>query len=105
MFLVAVFSDECVTLMTSLLIRMGSKVIKEGVWTNQQPESRAKPLSVPHLCPGSQRQGFAWNPCHHCHGDPVSLLLPLQEMVLSDLGSSGASQAVGQGHKLWSPCS
>ena len=38
-------------------------------------------------------------------GIPVSLLLPLQETVPPDQGSSGASQAEGQGHILGSPCS
>ena len=37
-------------------------------------------------------------------GTPMAPLLPLQEMVLSDLGSSGASQAEGHGHILGSPC-
>ena len=36
---------------------------------------------------------------------PVSLLLPLQEMVPSDLCSSAASQAEGHAHILGSPCS
>ena len=53
---------SCVTLMTSLLLRMGSRVIQEGERTHQEPENRAEPLSVPHLCHRSQRQGFAWNP-------------------------------------------
>ena len=38
----AVVSDSCVTLMTSLLIRMGSTVIMEGGWTQQEAENRAK---------------------------------------------------------------
>ena len=29
-----------------------------GVWTHQEPENKAEALSVPHLCPGSQRQGL-----------------------------------------------
>ena len=53
---------SCVTLMTSLLLRMGSRVIQEGERTHQEAENRAEPLSVPHLCHRSQRQGFAWNP-------------------------------------------
>ena len=79
------------TLMTSLLIRMGSKVIKRGMWTNQQTESRAD-LSVSLTSVlGHKGRALPGIPGHLCHGDPLSLLLPLQEMVLSDLGSSRAS--------------
>ena len=38
-------------------------------------------------------------------GIPVSLLLPLQEMVPSDHCTLGASQAEGHAHILGSPCS
>ena len=38
-------------------------------------------------------------------GIPRSLLLPLQETVSLDLGSSRASQAEGRGRILGSPCS
>ena len=98
----AVVSDECVTLMTSSL---RSKVIKEGVWTHQEPENRAEALSVPHLCPGSQRQGFAWNPWSSLPWGSCVPTAPSEEMVLSDLGSSVASQAEGHTHILGSPCS
>ena len=49
---------SCVTLMTSLLTRLGSRVIKDRVWTQQEPENRNENLSVPHLCHWSQRQGL-----------------------------------------------
>ena len=92
--------------MTRLLIRIGSKVIQEGVGTNQEPESRAEPLSVTHLCPGSKRQGL----CLEflviiAMGIPTFLLFFLQDMGPSDLDSLGASQTEGHGHILGSPCS
>ena len=67
---------SCVTLMTSHLIRTGSKVIQEGVWTNQEPESRYEPLSVPHLCPGHKGRALPGIPGHHCHGDPQGPAAP-----------------------------
>ena len=38
----AVVSDSCVTLMTSLLIGIGSTVIMEVGWTQQEAENRGK---------------------------------------------------------------
>ena len=67
---------SCVTLMTSLLLRMGSRVIQEGERTKQDVENRAKPLSVPHLCHRSQRQGFASNPLSSLPGGPRVLAAP-----------------------------
>ena len=49
---------SCVTLMTSLLTRLGSRVIQEGMWTHQEPENKVEHLSVSHLFLGSQRQGL-----------------------------------------------
>ena len=49
---------SCVTLMTSLLMRLGSRVIQEGVWTHQGAGNRAETLTVPHLCHWSQTQGL-----------------------------------------------
>ena len=38
----AVVSDSCVTLMTSLIIGIGSTVIMEVGWTQQESENRAE---------------------------------------------------------------
>ena len=68
---------SCVTLMTSLCIRMGgAQVIQEGVWSNQLQENRAEPLTPPDLCSRSQRQAFAWNPLSSLPGGPRVLAAP-----------------------------
>ena len=97
---------SCVTLMTSLLTRLGSRVIKDRVWTHQEAENRAETLSVPHVCHRSQRQGFCLESLViTAMVIPASPLTLLQDMGPLDLGSSGASQAEGHGHILGSPCS
>ena len=95
----------------SLLTRLGSRVIKDcgldpGLWTHQEPENRAETLTMPHLCPESQRQGL-------CQESlvitamviPASPLTLLQDMGPLDLDSSHESQAEGHGHILGSPYS
>ena len=77
-----------------------------GLSTHKEPENRAEPLTVPHLCPESQRQGL-------CLESLViiatvisaSLLTLLQDMEPLDLDSSQESQAEGHGHILGSPSS
>lgn len=97
---------SCVTLMTSLLTRLGSRVIKDGVWTHQEAENRAEPLTVPHLCHRAQRQGFCLESLViTAMVIPASPLTLLQDMGPLDLGSSGASQAEVHRHILGSPCS
>ena len=74
-----------------------------GLSTHKEPENRAEPLTVPHLCPESQRQGL-------CLESLViiatvisaSLLTLLQDMEPLDLDSSQESQAEGHGHILGS---
>ena len=57
--------------MTRLLIRIGSKVIQEGVGTNQEPESKAEPLSVNSSLSWVKKAGILPGiSCHHCRGDP-----------------------------------
>ena len=97
---------SCVTLMTSLLTRLGSRVIKKAIWTNQGVEIRAETLSVPHLCHRAERQGFCLESLViTAMVIPASPLTLLQDMGPLDLSSSGASQAEGHGHILGSPCS
>ena len=93
-------------LMTSLLMRLGSRVIQEGVWTHQGAGNRAETLTVPHLCHWSQTQGLCLESLVIiAMAIPASPLILLQDMEPSDLDSSGASQAEGHGHILRSPCS
>ena len=95
---------SCVTLMTSLLTRLGSRVIKEGVWTHQGAGNRAEPLSVSHLCHRSQRQGFGLESLViTAMVIPASLLTLLQAIDPLYLDSLGASQAERQGTSWGAP--
>ena len=77
-----------------------------GLWTHQELENRAEPLTMPHLCPESQRQGLCLESLVIiAMVIPVSLLFLLQAVGPLDLSSLGASQAEGHGHILGSPCS
>ena len=97
---------SCVTLMTSLLMRLGSRVIQEGVWTHQGAGNRAETLTVPHLCHWSQTQGLCLESLViTAMVIPASPLTLLQDMGPLDLDSSEESQAEGHGHILGSPCS
>ena len=61
-----------------------------GMWTHQEPENRAEPLTVPHLCPESQRQGLCLESLViTAMVIPASPLILLQAVGLLDLGSSG----------------
>ena len=72
---------SCVTLMTSLLIRLGSRVIQEGVWTHQGAGNRAETLTVPHLCHWSQTQGLCLDSLViTAMAIPASPLILLQDM-------------------------
>ena len=96
---------SCVTLMTSLLTRLGSRVIQEGMWTHQEPENKVEHLSVSHLFLGSQRQGLCLESLViTAMVIPASPLTLLQDMGPLDLDSSQESQAEGHGHILGSPC-
>ena len=85
---------SCVTLMTSLLTRLGSRVIQEGMWTHQEPENKVEHLSVSHLFLGSQRQGLCLESLViMAMVIPASSLFLLQDMEPLDMDSSGALQA------------
>ena len=92
--------------MTSLLLRMGSRVIQEGERTHQEPENRAETLSVPHLCTGSEAQGFSQESLVIiAMVIPASPLFLLQDVGPLNLNSSWVSQAEGPRNILGSPCS
>ena len=77
-----------------------------GLWTHQEPENRAEPLTMPHLCPESQRQGLCLESLViTAMVIPASPLTLLQDMGPLDLDSSQESQAEGHGHILGRPCS
>ena len=102
----AVVSDELCDTHDQPPHQAGSRVIKEGVWTNQGAENRAETLSVPHLYHQSQRQGLCLESLViTAMVIPASLLTLLQAVGPLYLDSSGASQAEGHGHILGSPCS